>query len=240
MISSWNRANDRLFGEPFGTAFVKLTKGGRIMKRFVLSLLSALMIFCIAITVCAQSVFSDVRDDAWFAADVQYVTENGIFNGTSEDTFSPSAPFTRAMFVVTLGRLHGIEPSAYNWKVLGDVSPDDWYGPYVAWAYDNAITQSMGNDDFRPDYNVTREQMATFIARYLKKYAEKQSENKTFSCDYADKASISGFAVESIAFCSEIGILKGDENGNFRPQDGITRAEAAAVIARLQKYLAKD
>ncbi len=207
------------------------------MKRIIITLLSTLILLATVTAVLAQGSFSDVMSDAWFAADVEYVTEKGIFNGTSEDAFSPSVPFTRAMFVVTLGRLHGIDPTIYNWKVLGDVSPDDWYGPYVAWAYDNAITQSMGNDDFRPDYNVTREQIATFITRYLKKFENIQPEKMTFSCDYADKDKISAFAVESIGFCAELGIMQGDETGNFRPQDGITRAEAAAVIARLHRFL---
>ena len=62
----------------------------------------------------------------------------------------------------------------------------------------------------------------------------------TLSCDYKDKGSISAFAVESIGFCAELGLMKGDENGNFRPQDGITRAEAAAVIARLHKFLSTE
>ncbi len=207
------------------------------MKKTIITFLTALIILSTATSVFAQERFPDVPKEAWFASDVEYVTEKGIFNGTSEDAFSPSALFTRAMFVVTLGRLHGIDPTLYNWKVLGDVSPDDWYGPYVAWAYDNAITQSMGNDDFRPDYNVTREQIATFITRYLKKFEGFQPENMTFSCNYADKYKISAFAAEGIGLCAELGLMQGDENGNFRPQDGITRAEAATVIARLHRFL---
>lgn len=210
------------------------------MKKIVLMLLCVLVIFGTMTTVFAQSSFSDVPNVAWFANDVKYVTQNGIFNGVSYDTFSPDAPFTRAMFVVTLGRLHGIDPELYKWKVLGDVSPDDWYGPYVAWAFDNAITQSMGNDDFRPDYNVTREQIATFITRYLKKFGSVALEKMTLSCDYKDKGSISAFAVEGVGVCAELGLMNGDENGNFRPQDGITRAEAAAVIARLHKLLINE
>ncbi len=210
------------------------------MKKILASFLLVFTIFLHTIAVFAQTAFLDVADDAWFAEEVEYVAEKGFFNGTSTDTFSPDSPFTRAMFVVTLGRLHGIDPALYNWKVLGDVSPDDWYGPYVAWAYDNAITQSMGNDDFRPDYNVTREQIATFITRYIKRFEGISPEKMTLSCDYKDKGSISAFAVESIGFCAELGLMKGDENGNFRPQDGITRAEAAAVIARLHKFLSTE
>lgn len=208
------------------------------MKKIVLFFLSALLVLSsVSVMPSFAAEFSDFSSDAWFAKDVAYVTENGIFNGMGAGTFSPNAPFTRAMFVVTLGRLHGIDPVSYKWKVLGDVEPDTWYGPYVAWAFDNAITQSMGNDDFRPDYNVTREQIATFIARYLKKFEGLMPKTEELSCNFKDADKISAFAVESVGFCAELGLMQGDENGNFRPQDGITRAEAAAVVARLHRFL---
>ena len=139
------------------------------------------------------------------------------------------------MFVVTLGRLDGIDPIVYNWKVLGDVSPSDWYGPFVTWAFEKQITQSMGNDDFRPDYNVTREQIATFIVRYLKNCTDVKTESVLTS--YGDASEIAEFAVESVDICAALGIMKGDDNGNFRPKDGITRAEAASVIARLDRLI---
>ena len=43
---------------------------------------------------------------------------------------------------------------------------------------------------------------------------------------------------QSIAYCVEHGIMKGDGNGKFRPDDPITRAEVAAVAERLHKMFA--
>ena len=42
---------------------------------------------------------------------------------------------------------------------------------------------------------------------------------------------------DEIAYCLEHGIMQGDSNGNFRPEDPITRAEIAAVASRLHKML---
>ena len=42
---------------------------------------------------------------------------------------------------------------------------------------------------------------------------------------------------QSIAYCVEHGIMQGDGNGKFRPDDPITRAEVAAVAERLHKLL---
>jgi len=43
---------------------------------------------------------------------------------------------------------------------------------------------------------------------------------------------------QSIAYCVEHGIMQGDGNGKFRPEEPITRAEVAAVMERLHKMLA--
>ena len=43
---------------------------------------------------------------------------------------------------------------------------------------------------------------------------------------------------QSIAYCVEHGIMKGDGNGKFRPDEPITRAEVAAVAERLHKMFA--
>lgn len=42
---------------------------------------------------------------------------------------------------------------------------------------------------------------------------------------------------QSIAYCVEHGIMQGDGNGKFRPDEPITRAEVAAVAERLHKML---
>lgn len=71
-------------------------------------------------------------------------------------------------------------------------------------------------------------------------------------CDYygveyvpadADKPSFEDVAPEkwyaaSIDYCVKRGIMQGDGNGLFRPNDPITRAEVAAVAERLHKMLA--
>lgn len=43
------------------------------------------------------------------------------------------------------------------------------------------------------------------------------------------------WAETSILACAREGLLRGDPNGRFRPDDGVTRAELAAVLARLLK-----
>ena len=93
------------------------------MKRLV----SIFLILCLAISVCpinsfaaTVSDFSDVRASDWFYSSVNFVTQNGMFNGTSGTTFSPNAAMTRGMFVTVLGR-YGGAPSVSSGASLGTV-----------------------------------------------------------------------------------------------------------------------
>lgn len=67
-----------------------------------------------SITVPFASAYSDVTRSAfpsYFDA-INYVTDNGLMNGTSSTTFEPNTVISRAMIVTTLHRLAG-SPASY-------------------------------------------------------------------------------------------------------------------------------
>lgn len=70
------------------------------------------------------SDFSDVNSGDWFYNSVSFVTGNGMFSGTSANTFSPSLSMTRGMFVTVLGR-YGGAPSVSSGSSLGIVTKSD-------------------------------------------------------------------------------------------------------------------
>ena len=97
------------------------------MKR----LASIFLVLCLALYLCpinssavTVSDFSDVRTSDWFYSPINFVTQNGMFNGTSSSTFSPNAPMTRGMFVTVLGR-YGGAPSVSSGASLGTVIKSD-------------------------------------------------------------------------------------------------------------------
>ncbi len=215
------------------------------MKRAISVLLTiAMLVGLLPVSVFAESSgeaqqgtrlpFTDVATGTWYEEYVRYVWEKGLFKGTSDTKYSPHRTLTRAMFVTVLGRMDSVDQNAYTEKVFSDVEPDSWYGPYVAWAAQEGITLGIREGTFSPDQEVTREQMAVFIHRYLN-YKGKTAEAGEFA--YKDSAQISDYAIEAVALCSVIGIFEGDNHGNFNPLDDATRAEAAAVFTRLHKYI---
>lgn len=179
--------------------------------------------------------FTDVSRGDWFYSSVKNVCEKNIFSGTSPNTFEPDVPITRAMFVTVLGKLANIDISLYNQSSFSDVKPSDWCSPYVEWAYQSGIASGTQQEFFSPDSPISREQAAVLIERFLthKDYIVSNEVNTK----YTDAESISDYAKRSVTMCSNAAIFKGDENTNFNPFGDITRAEAAAVITKLDEYI---
>jgi len=176
--------------------------------------------------------FSDVPANQWYAPAVSYVTQRGLFSGVSETQFAPSQPMTRGMLVSVLHRFNGTSHTGSS--PFADVSSDAWYGNAVSWAYANNLVSGVIDTSFAPNTPITREQAAVMLARYLK-FSGVALENGT--PDFQDTASISGYAKESVGAMQKAGLLSGDNEGNFRPDAQITRAEIASIFMRLcQKY----
>lgn len=54
---------------------------------------------------------------------------------------------------------------------------------------------------------------------------------------YKDENQISEWAKENVKYCNEYGIMEGDADGKFRPQDFVTREELACTLARIHKSI---
>lgn len=176
--------------------------------------------------------FSDVPANQWYAPAVSYVTQRGLFSGVSETQFAPSQSMTRGMLVSVLYRFNGTSHTGSS--PFADVSSNAWYGNAVSWAYANNLVSGVSDTSFAPNTPITREQAAVMLARYLK-FSGVALESGT--PDFQDTASISGYAKESVGAMQKADLLSGDNEGNFRPDAQITRAEIASIFMRLcQKY----
>lgn len=109
--------------------------------------------------------FTDVKESDWFYEAVKFAVENGLFKGTTETTFSPGQPMTRAMLVTVLHRLEG-SPAVTGANNFTDVKNGEWYTNAVIWANANDIVSGYGNGLFGTNDPITREQMAAILYRY--------------------------------------------------------------------------
>jgi len=92
----------------------------------------------------------------------------------------------------------------------------------IAWVADQGITGGFGDGTFRPGADVTRGQMAAFLARGL----ELPEGSVTFD-------DVVGTTHEAaVAAVAEAGITSGFPDGTFRPGDPVTRGQMAAFLTR--------
>jgi murein tripeptide amidase MpaA len=178
--------------------------------------------------------FTDVDKSGWYYSDVQYVYQNGLFLGTSPNTFSPHIPVTRGMFVTVLGRLAGEDLGSYTKSSFVDVPVSQYYAPFVEWAKENGIVTGIGNKLFAPEAEISRQDIAVILYRYAEFVGKRAMTQSSWSesIPFTDAADISDYAIEGVLFCSSNNIITGKPGNIFDPKTPATRAEVAAMLRR--------
>jgi hypothetical protein len=177
--------------------------------------------------------FGDVEGH-WSQDAVEVLAARGIVSGTGDGTFSPDQKLTRAQFTKMLLGALGIQPSASLSHKFSDVPASHWSAGWVEAAASYGIVQGE-NGVFRPDDELTREQMIVMLVRALgdeAKAGQLSEEQLRQDLPYDDSADISDWAKRYAALSSQNGLIEGDGK-TLQPKQSSTRAQAAAVIYRL-------
>ena len=203
-------------------------------KKIMAVILSIVMLIGTAAGFASAKEFNDVKEDSWFKAAVDYVVERGLFNGTGKGNFSPNKQASKGMIITVLARMAGtdVDTGATDGN-YSDVDYSLWYGPAIAWAYRMGIISDERK--FEPNSMLTRENMAVIIANFIDAFDLTYEEKTSEEPQYTDYDKISEEAKDAVALTYKAGIFKGNKNGTFKPQSGLTRAELATVIMRLAK-----
>ncbi|MDO4314367.1 MAG: S-layer homology domain-containing protein [Oscillospiraceae bacterium] len=177
--------------------------------------------------------FTDVSEEDWFYEAVKYVIQKGLFNGTSETTFSPYKTMSRGMLVTVLYRLDG-SPEASGANPFTDVPADMYYVSPIIWGTQNGIISGYGNGLFKPDSPVTREQMVTILYNYAKYKGYDVSLVKGLD-NFTDRDRVSSYAVRAMQWAVANGTVTGTSDTTLSPKGGSTRAQVAAVLMRFDE-----
>lgn len=158
--------------------------------------------------------FRDVRAIDWFYDDVMYAYDRGLITGTAYGKFSPRDSFTRGMLLTILARHDGVHTKGTPWYQAG-----------CDWAAKNGIS-----DGENPEEAISREEFALILYRYAQ-YLGKQAIERADLSRYTDAGAVSETALPAVQWAAAEAILRGD-NFRLNPQNGATRAEAAAMLHR--------
>jgi len=179
----------------------------------------------------SKSQFDDISGH-WAEDDIVKMAEMSIVSGMTENKFMPNEYMTRGMLTTIIGRAANVDTNKYTSCEFSDVSDEAYYMPYAAWAAENNIVSGTGGGKFSPDSNLTREEAAAILYRYLiftgkdiKGGVEKEEL-------FDDDSSISSWAKEAVYGLRFSGIISGRNGNIFAPRDNVTRAEVTLLICR--------
>ncbi|MBQ7094436.1 MAG: S-layer homology domain-containing protein [Clostridia bacterium] len=119
--------------------------------------------------------FSDVAENAYYRDAVLWAVENGITNGTGEDSFSPDMKCTREQIVTFLWRTAkhlgmdvsvGEDTNILSYDDAFDIG--EWAIPAVQWACGAGVMNGTSEGTLSPQMVCSRAQIVTFLYRTFK------------------------------------------------------------------------
>ena len=184
----------------------------------------------------ALKQFTDLTGYPWAKEAVTTLAGKGIISGKSADAFDPGANITRAEFASLITRMLKQKAPEGNQITFKDVDQASWYHNAVAAAQAGGLISGVAADRFNPEGNITREEMATIIARVLLKKGYDEGKAEALA-DFQDKGEIASWASSAAALAVREGIINGTGDGRFAPKNRATRAEASVMLDRLYQLV---
>ena len=134
-----------------------------------------------------------------------------------------------------IGRASYDVPTSDDWAPSFTDTQDYWAAAYVDFLYNAGITTGYDDGTFRPNDNISRQQFAVMLFRYL---GLDGSQYESVTLPFADTASIGSYALTAVKALYTEGIISGTTGSDgklyFNPGGSLTRAQAAAMIGRTQ------
>lgn len=147
--------------------------------------------------------------------------------GYDDGTVRPEGQITRAEVATIIFRL--LDPEVRDENLTAengfeDVGEDDWYNTAVSTLVKLGIISGRSDTSFDPDAPITRAEFATLFARFDESGTEPAGGFSDLSGHWAR---------ESVGRAAALGWIDGYEDGSFRPDNRITRAEAMTMVNRV-------
>ena len=230
------------WGQFEGQHRLALTGNADLAKNFVFANADYTTTVSFFVRDAGKLVFNDVAPDQWYVDPVYSAYANKIMNGYATGNlaklFGPTNEITRAEVACVLFNMAGgqMNESAdwyspvIGWKSFEDVDGTQYYGKAIAWAKKTGVVNGYTDGTFKPEENITREELAAMLANYAKVIDQKDvtpEDAEGTLADFGDGSEVSGWATDVVAWAVESGVM--GNGGYLAPADDITRAEVAAM-----------
>lgn len=175
--------------------------------------------------------FADVASH-WSKNDVELLANKLVVEGSTDTTFEPERNITRAEFAALAVRSLGLT-SAAPASTFSDVKSDAWYASAVATATYAGIINGYEDNTFRPDAQITREELVAIVIRAMD-YASigtNVTDPQSVLSKFKDSNKIV-WAQREIAAAVNAGIINGLTDDTIGSASKATRAQSATMLKR--------
>ncbi len=181
------------------------------------------------------TVIPDVEGH-WSGGTVCLLQALDVIHGFDDGTFRPENQVTRGEFVKILTQVLESQ-SASTHTPFEDVE-GHWAYPYIAQAVEfGIISASEYGTMFHPDEILPRDEMGHMLFRAFCLYKEAHPDivfdKLAGEPVFLDQGKIGARYLEGVLGSTVYGLIRGYPDGTFRPQDGVRRSEACAVVGRM-------
>lgn len=208
------------------------------------------MIIALLIGQVASAAFSDVTASTSYASSIQWMADNGVIQGYPDGTFMPDQCVNRAEFLkmmyLTLGTNIIVSDahagSMYYADFFSDVSPEEWYWPYVDQGIRDEAVQGYPDGTFKPGQCVNRAEaikMAVVAYDLLREESLNRGDNvyrdvllgdnwfDIYIYSAVDRNAVGKDHVTNVAADSMPEVY-------FHPGDSMSRKEVAEILYRMK------
>ncbi|GAA3403014.1 S-layer homology domain-containing protein [Paenibacillus hodogayensis] len=177
--------------------------------------------------------FSDIATH-WAKADIEQLAGKLIIDGVTDTTFQADRNITRAEFAALVVRSLGLSPVSGTAK-FNDVKSVDWFAGVVGAAAQAGIVNGYEDGSFRPQAQITREELAAMVVRAYEYAGGKTAIDsaaiaKALST-YSDAKNIV-WGQKEVAIALSSGLLNGMTDTTLVTDGQATRAQAATMLKR--------
>ncbi|MEX1029123.1 MAG: S-layer homology domain-containing protein [Paenibacillaceae bacterium] len=212
----------------------------RMMKVSII-LLAILMLIPIMVSAEEIPSFNDVSDTYWANDAINSLVQLGVINGFEDNTFKPQSSVTREQFAQLITLSFYLDIPTHDTPAFRDVSKTRWSYPAIEAAQDflTGYYPPNGAAFFDPTGKATREDVAVALVKTLG-YQPDDLQDEYILDSFYDSDDISPNIRTYLALAIEKKLLAGYEDRTIKPNNPVTRAEAASLLYRVMKGASSD
>ena len=219
------------------------------MKRKMAMALAAVLVAGSLPVTASAATFTDINEVSWASSTIQAVSDKGLINGYEDGTFRAknNVTYSEAMVMVynLMSKTGNLKASATNTlsiyqSVLNTYKIPTWSQSTVAYGLSAQILMAADLPKFTTNgvsNPATRQDVAVMFGRAL---SEKYDIYAGTGVNYNDVWRISDKAMPYVDLLTRLGIVTGDDSGNFNPTANITRAEMAVMMNKTYDLLTNE